>query len=130
MHVNVYLEMFSLTRTIHMQEMMTCFFHTPFCLCLMSVASDYEYRDIAMESVDAAGESGRGRRRTILVDTDFRAQLKIPPLRQQYTLRVQLFPPALVGGSQAVAEHFDCHVQGYQMIIEEERVGFAIIEES
>jgi hypothetical protein len=96
----------------------------------MSVASDYEYRDIAMESVDAAGESGRGRRRTILVDTDFRAQLKIPPLRQQYTLRVQLFPPALVGGSQAVAEHFDCHVQGYQMIIEEERVGFAIIEES
>jgi uncharacterized protein (TIGR01615 family) len=95
----------------------------------MSAASDYEYRDIAMESVDAAGESGRGRRR-ILVDTDFRAQFEIPPLRQQYTLLVQLFPRAFVGGSQAVAEHFDCHIQGYQMLIEEERVGFATIEES
>jgi hypothetical protein len=51
-------------------------------------------------------------------------------LRQQYTLLVQLFPTAFVGGSQAVAEHFDCHVQGYQMLIEEERVGFATIEES
>jgi hypothetical protein len=51
MHVNVYVEMFSLTRTIHMQEMLTCFFRTPFCLCLMSAASDYEYRDVAMESV-------------------------------------------------------------------------------
>ncbi|CAM6074569.1 unnamed protein product [Sphagnum tenellum] len=51
----------------------------------MSAASDYEYRDIAMESVDAAGESGRGRRRRILVDTDFRAQFEIPPLRQQHT---------------------------------------------
>ncbi len=130
MHVNVCLEMFSLTRTIHMQEMLTCFFRTPFCLCLMSAASDYEYRDTAMESVDAAGESGRGRRKRILVDTDFRAQLEIPPLRQQYTLLVQLFPTAFVGGSQAVAEHFDCHVQGYQMLIEEERVGFATIEES
>jgi len=36
----------------------------------MSAASGYEYRDIAMESVDAAGESGRGRRRSILVDAD------------------------------------------------------------
>jgi hypothetical protein len=35
------------------------------------------------------------------------------------------FPTAFVGGSQAVAEHFDCHVRGYQMLIEEERVGFA-----
>jgi hypothetical protein len=96
----------------------------------MSAASDYAYRDIAMESVDAAGESGRGRRRRILVDTDFRAQLEIPPLRQQYTLLVQLFPPLSLGGSQAVAEHFDCHVQGYQMLIKEERVGFATIEES
>jgi hypothetical protein len=26
----------------------------------MSAASDHEYRDIAMESADAAGESGRG----------------------------------------------------------------------
>ncbi len=130
MHVNVYLEMFSLTRTIHMQEMLTCFSRTPFCFCLMSAARDYEYRDIAMESVDAAGESGRGRRRRILVDTDFKAQFEIPPLRQQYTLLVQLFPTAFVGGSQAVAEHFDCHVQGYQMLIEEERVGFATIEES
>jgi uncharacterized protein (TIGR01615 family) len=93
----------------------------------MSAASDYEYRDIAMESVDAAGESGRGR---ILVDTDFRAQFEIPPLRQHYTLLVQLFATAFVGGSQAVAEHFHCHVQGYQMLIEEERVGFATIEES
>jgi len=50
--------------------------------------------------------------------------------RQQYTLLVQLFPMAFVVGSQAVAEHFDCHVQGYQMLIEEERVGFATIEES
>jgi hypothetical protein len=57
----------------------------------MSAASDYEYRDIAMESVDAAGESGRGRRSRILVDADFRAQFEIPPLRQQYTLLVQLF---------------------------------------
>jgi hypothetical protein len=96
----------------------------------MSAASDYEYRDTAMESVDAAGESGRGRRRRILVDADFRAQLEIPPLRQQYTLLVQLFPTAFIGGSQAVAEHFDYHVQGYQMLIEEERVGFATIEES
>jgi uncharacterized protein (TIGR01615 family) len=96
----------------------------------MSAASEYEYRDIAMESVDAAGESGRGRRRRILVDTDFRAQLEIPPLRQQYTLLVQLFPTAFIGGSQAVAERFDCHVQGYQMLIEEERVGFATVEES
>ncbi len=68
MHVNVYLEMFSLTRTIHMQEMLTCFFLTPFCLCLMSAASDYEYRDIAMESVDAAGEFGTGRKRRIPMD--------------------------------------------------------------
>jgi uncharacterized protein (TIGR01615 family) len=96
----------------------------------MSAVSDYEYRDIAMESIDAAGESGRGRRRRILVDTDFRAQFEIPPLRQQYTLLVQLFPTAFVGGNQAVAEHFDCHVQGYQMLIEEERVAFATIEES
>jgi len=96
----------------------------------MSAASDYEYRDSAMESVDAAGESGRGRRRRILVDADFRAQFEIPPLRQQYTLLVQLFPMAVVGGSLAVAEHFDCHVQGYQTLIEEERVGFATIEES
>jgi uncharacterized protein (TIGR01615 family) len=96
----------------------------------MSAASDYEYRDIAMESVDAAGESGRGRRRRILVDTDFRAQLEIPPLRQQYTLLVQLFPTAFIGGSQAVAEHFDCHVQGYQMLIEEERVGFATLRKA
>ncbi len=115
-----------------MQEMLTCFSRTPFCLCLclMSAASDYEYRDIAMESVDAAGEARRGRRSRILVDTDFRAQFEIPPLRQQYTLLVQLFPTAFVGGSQAVAEHFDCHVQGYQMLVEEERVGFATNEES
>ncbi len=59
-----------------------------------------------------------------------RFQFEIPPLRQQYTLLVQLFPTAFVGGSQAVAEHFDCYVQGYQMLIEEERVGFATIEES
>ncbi|CAK9227219.1 unnamed protein product [Sphagnum troendelagicum] len=94
----------------------------------MSAASDYEYRH-SHGKCRFAGESGRGRRR-ILVDTDFRAQLEIPPLRQQYTLLVQLFPMAFVGGSQAVAEHFDCHVQGYQMLIEEERVGFATIEES
>ncbi len=62
--------------------------------------------------------------------TDFRAQFEIPPLRQQYTLLVQLFPTAFVGGSQAVAERFDCLVQGYQMLIEEERVGFATIDES
>ncbi|CAM6074289.1 unnamed protein product [Sphagnum tenellum] len=96
----------------------------------MSAASDYEYRDIAMESADAAGESGTGRRRRILVDTDFRAQFEIPLLRQQYTLLVRFFPTAFVGGSQAVAEHFDCHVQGYQMLIEEERAGFATIEKS
>jgi hypothetical protein len=63
----------------------------------MSAASDYEYRDIARESVDAAGESGRGRRKSILVDADFRALFEIPPLRQQYTLLVQLFPTAFVG---------------------------------
>jgi hypothetical protein len=57
----------------------------------MSAASDYEYRDIAMESVDAAGESGRGRRRRILLDTDFRAQFEIPPLRQQYTFACATF---------------------------------------
>jgi len=96
----------------------------------MSAASDYEYRVIAMESVNVAGESGRGRRRRILVGTDFRAQFEIPPLRQQYTLLEFLFPTAFIGGSQAVAEHFDCHVQGYQMLIEEERVGFSTIEES
>jgi hypothetical protein len=45
-------------------------------------------------------------------------------------LLAQLFPTAFVGGSQAVAEHFDCHVQGYQMLIEEERVGFATIEKA
>ncbi|CAK9233982.1 unnamed protein product [Sphagnum troendelagicum] len=83
-----------------------------------------------MESADAAGESGTGRRRRILVDTDFRAQFEIPLLRQQYTLLVRFFPTAFVGGSQAVAEHFDCHVQGYQMLIEEERAGFATIEKS
>jgi len=93
----------------------------------MSAASDYEYRH-SHGKCRFAGESGRGRR--ILVDTDFRAWLEIPPLRQQYTLLVQLFPTAFVGGSQEVAEHFDCHVQGYQMLIEEERVGFATIEES
>jgi hypothetical protein len=37
---------------------------------------------------------------------------------------------AFIGGSQAVAEHFDYYVQGYQMLIEEERVGFDTIEES
>jgi hypothetical protein len=87
-------------------------------------ASDYEYRDIAMESLDATGESGRGRRRRILVDTNNRAQFEIPPLRQQYTLLVQLFPTAFIGGSQVVAEHFDYQVPGYQMLIEEGRVGF------
>jgi hypothetical protein len=44
----------------------------------MSAAGDYEYIDIAMESADAVGKSISGRRRKkrrILVDIDFRAQL-------------------------------------------------------
>jgi hypothetical protein len=76
MHVNVYLGMFSLTRTIHMREMWTWFFHTPFCLFLMSAASDYEYRH-SHGKCRFAGESGRGRR--ILVDTDLELGLRFHP---------------------------------------------------
>ncbi len=56
--------------------------------------------------------------------------LRFHPWDSSTPLLVQLFPTAFVGGSQAVAEHLDCHVQGYQMLNDEERVGFATTEES
>jgi hypothetical protein len=43
----------------------------------MSAANDDEYRDTAMESVDAAGEFGRGRRRRIPVAQFFQPCLLV-----------------------------------------------------